>query len=232
MDEQSTLRNESNLDQATLRMNNKPTNANIPIFDDSSKNNVEESTKRMSDENIRKSPIEPIGDDSTRRMAHDDTSTQRITDSNPLPTIDNQISPDNQNNIIDTNSNNQFYILRGKIYTKIKTLSESSGEAQIILVERNNEKYVLKLYYPNFSPEDGMLQVIWNMNFELIVNVFDYGKVIINNTQRDYELMEYLEGPSLIEFRLFKNEETFRKIALSAAEIGRASCRERVSSPV
>lgn len=109
------------------------------------------------------------------------------------------------------------FVLDGKIYHEIKTLSWSSGEAQVLLVERGGEKYVLKLYYPGFVPEEGVLQQVWNMNFELIVHLKDYGKTMVDGVLREYELMEYLQGLSLADYRLNGDLEKMRRIALSAA---------------
>ena len=114
-------------------------------------------------------------------------------------------------------NNGTIFVLGGKIYKEIRTLSKSSGEAQVMLVEREGKKAVLKLYYPGYTPEEGVLQVVWNMNFEMIVRLFDYGKTIVEGISREYELMEWLEGCSLADYNLKEDLETFRKIALTTA---------------
>lgn len=110
-----------------------------------------------------------------------------------------------------------IFVLNGKIYKEIRTLSKSSGEAQVMLVQRGDEKAVLKLYYPGYSPEEGVLQTVWNMNFEMIVRLHDFGKTIVDGIVREYELMEWLEGKSLADYNLKGDLNAFRRIALSTA---------------
>ncbi len=110
-----------------------------------------------------------------------------------------------------------IFSLEGEEYRSVGVLSNNSGEAQVYLVEKEEKKYVLKLYYPNFKPKENLLRVLWNMQFEFIVRLYAYGKMFINGTHRSYELMEYLEGGTLNEYVLNKNEKQFKKIALIAA---------------
>ena len=109
------------------------------------------------------------------------------------------------------------FVLSGNVYHEVRTLSQSSGEAQVVLVERDGKRWVLKLYYPGYVPEEGVLQVVWNMDFEMIVRLHDYGRTIVGGISREYELMEYLEGISLADYSLKNEEKQFRKIALQAA---------------
>ena len=109
------------------------------------------------------------------------------------------------------------FSLEGEEYHSLKVLSDNSGEAQVYLVEKEGKKYVLKLYYPNFKPKESLLRVLWNMQFEFIVKLYAYGKIFINGTNRSYELMEYLEGGTLNEYVLDKDEQQFKRIALAAA---------------
>ncbi len=86
------------------------------------------------------------------------------------------------------------FILKGVNYHKIQCLSDNSGEAQVFLVEREHEEYVLKIYYPSFDVNKKILQTVLNFDFEMIVHVFDYGKTYVDGKHRHYELMEYLRG--------------------------------------
>ena len=112
---------------------------------------------------------------------------------------------------------NTAFVLEGTRYDAIKLLSESSGEVQVYLVENAGKRYVLKLYYPSFSPKENILRIIWNFNFEFIIKIYAYGKTFLNGSSRDYELMEYLEGGTFNEYRLNGDIERFRRIALSCA---------------
>ncbi len=109
------------------------------------------------------------------------------------------------------------FVLGGKIYQEIRTLSQSSGEAQVLLVRNGDRLAVLKLYYPGYVPEEGVLQVVWNMDFELVVRLYDYGRTVVGGVTREYELMEWLEGISLADYSLRGDVAQFRRIALSAA---------------
>ena len=111
-----------------------------------------------------------------------------------------------------------FFIIKGLKYRNVECLSESSGEAQVFLVEGEDSKmYVLKVYYPNFDINKKLLQTIRSFNFELIVKVYDFGKTYVEGKHRYYELMEYLKGGTLNHFRLEGNLNTFRRIALQGA---------------
>lgn len=112
---------------------------------------------------------------------------------------------------------NTAFVLEGIRYDAIKLLSESSGEAQVYLVENEGKRYVLKLYYPSFSPKENILRIIWNFDFEFIIKMYEYGKTFLNGSSRDYELMEYLEGGTFNEYRLNGDFEKFRRIVLSCA---------------
>ena len=59
----------------------------------------------------------------------------------------------------------ESFILRGLNYRRVSVLSDNSGEAQVFLVERDGETYVLKIYYPNFDVNRKILQVVYNFGF-------------------------------------------------------------------
>jgi serine/threonine protein kinase len=117
-----------------------------------------------------------------------------------------------QNNI-----NTDVFFLNGKEYKNVKCLSETSSEAQVFLVEKNGIKYVLKLYYPNYKAKHKVVKTILNFDFEMIMHVYDYGKIYLNGTHRDFELVEYLEGGTLNDYKLNNDFDQFRRIALQAA---------------
>ena len=112
---------------------------------------------------------------------------------------------------------NKDFILKGVSYRSIRCLSESSGEAQIYLVEREGENYVLKVYYPNFDVNKKLLQTIRMFDFEMIVKLYDFGKTYVEGKHRYYELMEYLHGGTLSQYHLNGDLNRFRRIALQAA---------------
>lgn len=109
------------------------------------------------------------------------------------------------------------FMLNGVVYRNIKCLSDNSGEAQVFLVANGLKHYVLKVYYPNFSVDKKLLKILTNMNFEMIVHVFDYGKTYVNGKSRNYELMEYLKGGTFVDCFKVNDEDEFRRIALQCA---------------
>ena len=111
----------------------------------------------------------------------------------------------------------ESFILKGLNYLRVSVLSDNSGEAQVFLVERDGEAFVLKIYYPNFDVDRKILQRVYNFGFEMIVRVYDFGKTYVEGKHRYYELMEYLNGGSLSEYRLNGDMDKFRRIALQGA---------------
>ena len=114
-------------------------------------------------------------------------------------------------------SSSNDFILKEVGYKNVKCLSDSSGEAQIFLVERDGEQSVLKLYYPNFKVNKNLLKVVHSFDFEMIMRIFDYGYTYVDGSRRFYERMEYLKGGTLNEFKLNGDINRFRRIALQAA---------------
>ena len=112
---------------------------------------------------------------------------------------------------------NVNFVLKGKVFKAVKSISDNSGEAQIILVEREGRSYCLKVYYPNYRFKDDILKSVWNINMDMVVKLYDYGHTIVNGIERDYELMEFLEGGPLSQYNIEANEQSFRIIALQAA---------------
>lgn len=109
------------------------------------------------------------------------------------------------------------FILKGKKYKAVKSISESSGEAQIVLVKRSGKLYCLKVYYPNFHFKDDILNAVWNLKADMVMTLYDYGHTTVNGVERDYELMEYLEGGTLSQLHFDGDFNQFRLIALQAA---------------
>ena len=114
-------------------------------------------------------------------------------------------------------NDSDFFTLKGEKYHNQKCLSDNSGEAQVFLVDKDGSDYVLKVYYPNFDVNKKLLQTIHNLDFEMIVDLIDYGKTYVEGKHRYYELMEYLRGGSLANYHLNGSMDKFRRIALQGA---------------
>lgn len=116
-----------------------------------------------------------------------------------------------------TDLNADVFVLKGRQYTNIRCLSDNSGEAQVYLVERGGREFVLKIYYPHFVVKRTLLRIIRNMEMEMIMKLMDFGKTYVEGKNRDYELMEYLEGGTLNDTHANGNMDLFRRVALQAA---------------
>ena len=111
----------------------------------------------------------------------------------------------------------ETFEIKGTTYRKLKCLSDNSGEAQVFLVENEGRKLVLKIYYPNFTIKKKLMKVVASIEFEMIVRIYDFGKMYVEGVNRDYELMEYLQGGTLNHYQLHGDLDKFRRIALQAA---------------
>ena len=133
----------------------------------------------------------------------------------PEASLESTHRPSVKNNTFDDNADE--FVLKGIHYTNVRCISDNSGEAQVFLVARDDKEYVLKVYYPNFSIKKSILKVIKNMEMEMIVKLLDFGRTYVDGKNRDYELMEYLRGGTLNEYRLNGNIDQMRRVALQAA---------------
>lgn len=80
-------------------------------------------------------------------------------------------------------------------YEILRSLSKSTGEAEIYLVQKSGKKFVLKHYYPNFSPKYEILEKLKGINHPDIINLYEYG----NQDGRFYEIMDFAEGGTLAD---------------------------------
>jgi len=80
-------------------------------------------------------------------------------------------------------------------YEILRSLSKSTGEAEIYLVQKSGKKYVLKHYYPNFSAKYEILDKLKGINHPDIINIYEYG----NEEGRFYEIMDFAEGGTLAD---------------------------------
>ena len=153
---------------------------------------------------------EEFAKDQTLRPSNDSSLSDSI---NTMDTT--YISDENSHDMKDAAGD--CFILKGVRYINKQCLSENSGEAQVYLVERDGEEYVLKIYYPNFNVNKKLLQAIYNFKFEMIVSLYDYGKTYVDGKNRYYELMEYMRGGTMSDYKLNGDINKFRRIALQAA---------------
>ena len=78
-------------------------------------------------------------------------------------------------------------------YIILKRLSASSGEAEIFLATKENKNYVIKYYYPNFSPKIEILEKLKGLHHPDILPLHDYGI----HKERFFEVQDFAEGGTL-----------------------------------
>ena len=157
--------------------------------------------------------VEPAAGDMTVRPAAMDQTDASGSMDMTMRTTTNSVQDDSEMQDVA----GDYFVLKGVKYKNKQCLSENSGEAQVYLVERDGEEYVLKIYYPTFNVNKKMLQTIYNFKFEMVVSLIDYGKLYVDGKSRNYELMEYLRGGSMVDYHLNGDLDKFRRIALQAA---------------
>ena len=108
-----------------------------------------------------------------------------------------------------------MFNLKGLDYEQVTCLSDNSGEAQVYLVRREGREYVLKLYYPNFDINKKLLQLVRSFQFEMIVDLQDYGRTYVDGKNRYYELMEYLKGGTLKDVKINGDFNRFRRLTMT-----------------
>jgi serine/threonine protein kinase len=147
-----------------------------------------------------------------------DTGATLRVDSTPSAlNVDSDVTVRPNSKPSDLKSNTGDFMLKGRLYRGIKCLSDNSGEAQVFLVKGDEGEMVLKIYYPNFTIKKTLMRIIQNFNMEMVVKIVDYGKTYVDGKNRDYELMEYLQGGTLADYDIDGNFNQFRRIALQAA---------------
>jgi serine/threonine protein kinase len=88
-----------------------------------------------------------------------------------------------------------LYRFNKKEYRLIKKISESTSEAQIFLIERNEEQFILKYYYPFVKPKIDLIKKIRKFKHPDIIRVIDYGYF----EDRFFEILEYADQGSLAD---------------------------------
>lgn len=86
-------------------------------------------------------------------------------------------------------------VLNNKKYKILQLIHSLSGEAELYLVEKENQKYILKCYYPNFKPKESILSELKEMHHPDIVELIDYGYY----GNKFFEVMEYAQGGSFMD---------------------------------
>jgi len=104
------------------------------------------------------------------------------------------------------------YILNNKQYKFVKTISVTTGEADILLVEGENGKAVLKIYRDRNKPKLDLIEQLRSIKHDDIIRVFDYGFIPDQFGEKFFELMEFAEGGSVLDCAPIKDEKKIKEI--------------------
>jgi hypothetical protein len=143
--------------------------------------------------------IRPASQDMTMRPASQDMTMRGASQDMTMRGASNARSGDGtvrgDGGIANTDDlTENSFVLKGVSYHKIRSLSNNSGEAQVFLVERDGEKFVLKIYYPSFDVNKKILQSVYNFDFEMIVKVYDFGKTYVDGKKKFNGLFQLSAG--------------------------------------
>ncbi len=104
------------------------------------------------------------------------------------------------------------YVLNNKKYKFLKTISVTTGEADIILVEGNEGKAVLKIYRDRNKPKLDLIEQLRSIKHDDIIRVFDFGFIPDQFGEKFFELMEFAEGGSVLDNAPIGDEKKIKQI--------------------
>jgi len=78
-------------------------------------------------------------------------------------------------------------------YIVEEKFSNTTGEAEIYLANKNGKNAIIKYYYPNFKAKEEILKNLLNLNHENIIDIFEYGI----HKGRFFEIQDYAAGGTL-----------------------------------
>lgn len=109
------------------------------------------------------------------------------------------------------------FVLDKVMYRNVRVIYEESGEAKIFEVEADGKRYALKIYRYGIRPDHEVLDRIMKLRGNgLLVDIFDHGTWHDDqqDTDFDYEVMQFCSGGSLAALQLGGNEGQLKEIAL------------------
>ena len=147
--------------------------------------------------------------DNTIRLDQKDESTIQGGDTIRIPESSDTVRIDNtqridQKQIISSGlggglnisaGTKNVYELNGTRYELLEKISESTTEAQIFLVAKGKQKYILKYYYPFVKPKTDVIEKLRSFSHPDIVKVIDSGYF----EERFFEITTYADQGSLLK---------------------------------
>lgn len=100
------------------------------------------------------------------------------------------------------------YEFNGKKYKLLSKISDSSTEAEIFLIKNEDDKFVLKLYYPFVKPKFEIVEKLSSLDHPDILKVIDSG--FFNG--RFFEILPYADQGSLADILPIKDKVQIKLI--------------------
>lgn len=79
-------------------------------------------------------------------------------------------------------------------YNVIDIISENTGEATLLLVEKDGVEFVLKMYHKNKTPKESLLEILSNLSCEYVIDTVEQGSY----NGRFFEVLPYYKGGDLL----------------------------------
>lgn len=107
-------------------------------------------------------------------------------------------------------------------YSVVGVIAENTGEATLLLAEKDNNKYVLKVYHQGKKPKDELIERIKNIGSKYVLRSTDNGYF----QEKYYDVLPYFEKGDLIH-NLPISEETLEKIIIPCLNEGLKALHEQ-----
>ncbi len=100
-------------------------------------------------------------------------------------------------------------------YTVIDVVSENTGEATLLLTEKEETEYILKLYHKNKTPKEELLEILNSVESDYVIHSIAQGTY----NGRFYEVLPYYREGDLLA-RIPITEDTIEKVIIPCINEG------------
>ena len=100
-------------------------------------------------------------------------------------------------------------------YQVVDIISENTGEATLLLVEKESVQYVLKMYHKNKTPKENLLEILEGINSDYVIHNVDKGMYY----DRFYEVLPYYQNGDLLA-QMPISEEEIEKVIIPCVNEG------------
>jgi serine/threonine protein kinase len=107
-------------------------------------------------------------------------------------------------------------------YQVVDIISENTGEATLLLVERESVQYVLKMYHKNKTPKENLLEILDGINSEYVIHNVDKGMYY----DRFFEVLPYYKNGDLLA-QMPISEEEIEKVIVPCVNEGLKALHEK-----